>query len=136
MAAPAPTPAAVAPQPAPAPQEFAANAALRGIQFEFDKSEIRTADVPGLEANARWLRDNPRQLLLIEGHCDERGTDTYNLALGDRRAKTAMQFLVSRGVAAERLSVVSYGLERPLCTDKTEACWAENRRAALLTRER
>jgi peptidoglycan-associated lipoprotein len=136
VAAPAPTPAAVAPQPAPAPQEFAANAALRGIQFEFDKSEIRAADVPVLEANARWLRDNPRQLLLIEGHCDERGTDAYNLALGDRRAKTAMQFLVSRGVAAERLSVVSYGLERPLCADKTEACWAENRRAALLTRER
>jgi peptidoglycan-associated lipoprotein len=107
VAAPAPAPAAVAPPRSSRPT------ALRVIQFEFDKSEIRTADVPGLEANARWLRDNPRQLLLIEGHCDERGTDAYNLALGDRRAKTAMQFLVSRGVAAERLSVVSYGLERP-----------------------
>ncbi len=112
------------------------NAALRTIHFNFDKSDIRKDDAPILEASARWLKDNPNQLLLIEGHCDERGTTEYNLALGERRAKSAMNFLVARGVAADRITTVSYGEERPLCTEHTEACWARNRRAMFLTKER
>jgi peptidoglycan-associated lipoprotein len=72
--------------------------------------------------------------VLIEGHCDERGTDEYNLALGERRARSAMNYLTSRGVAKERMSVVSYGEERPLCKEKTEACWAQNRRAHFLVK--
>ena len=136
--APAPEPPrAVAPTPPPpAPKEFAPNAALRTINFDFDKSTIRPADVPALEATAKWLQANSDQLLLIEGHCDERGTSAYNLALGDRRAKSAMDFLVARGVAANRISVVSYGEERPACAERTEACWARNRRDAFLTKER
>ena len=75
-------------------------------------------------------------LVLIEGHCDERGTNEYNLALGERRAKATMNYLVSQGVQAARITIISYGEERPLCTEKTEACWARNRRAHFLTKAR
>jgi peptidoglycan-associated lipoprotein len=74
--------------------------------------------------------------VLIEGHCDERGTAEYNLALGERRAKAAMSYLVAHGVEASRVTIVSYGKERPLCTDRAEACWARNRRDMFLTKAR
>jgi peptidoglycan-associated lipoprotein len=109
---------------------------LRPIHFDFDKSTIRSGDAEILESNAGWLRDNRSQLLLIEGHADDRGTNEYNLALGERRATSTKNFLVSRGVAPDRISIVSYGEERPLCTTQTEACWAQNRRAMFLTKER
>src|SRR5206468_3734087 len=112
------------------------NSNLRRIHFDFDKFDIRPGDAAILDANASWLRDNPNQLLLIEGHCDERGTSEYNLALGDRRAKSTMSYLASRGVATSRISIISYGEERPLCTEKNEACWSKNRRAMFLTKER
>jgi peptidoglycan-associated lipoprotein len=129
---------AAAPTPAPppaVPKEFELNPALKAIHFDFDKSNIRSGDESILETNAGWLRDNRNQLLLIEGHCDERGTPEYNLALGERRATSTKNFLVSRGVAPDRITIVSYGEERPLCTAKTEACWADNRRAMFLTKE-
>ncbi len=137
-AAPAPAPpAAAAPAPPPAaPKEFAPNAALRPIHFDFDKSNIRPGDEHILDANAGWLRDNRSQLLLIEGHADDRGTSDYNLALGERRATSTRSFLVSRGVGSDRITIVSYGEEKPLCTAQTEACWAQNRRAMFLTKER
>jgi peptidoglycan-associated lipoprotein len=139
VAAPAPAPPAPPPTPAPAPRpapkEFQANAALKAIHFDFDKSDIRAADAKILDASLAWLKANPTNLLLIEGHCDERGTSDYNLALGDRRAKAAMAYLVARGVRADRISVVSYGEERPVCTDHNEKCWAENRRAQFLIKE-
>ena len=122
--------------PASPPKEFAPNSNLRRIHFDFDKFDIRPGDAAILDANASWLRDNPNQLLLIEGHCDERGTSEYNLALGDRRAKSTMSYLASRGVATSRISIISYGEERPLCTEKNEACWSKNRRAMFLTKER
>lgn len=142
--APAPTPAPVAPAPAPEPvaarpappAEYMANAALAPIHFEFDKSDIRTADASILQANARWLADNPGQLLLIEGHCDPRGTNQYNLALGERRASAAKNYLVAQGVDATRITIVSYGEERPVCMEETEACWAQDRRAMFLTKAR
>jgi peptidoglycan-associated lipoprotein len=136
-AAPAPAPPAPPPAPAPrpAPKEFQANAALKAIHFNFDKSDIRAEDAKILDASLAWLKANPTNLLLIEGHCDERGTSDYNLALGDRRAKAAMAYLVARGVRADRISVVSYGEERPVCTDHNEKCWAENRRAQFLVKE-
>jgi peptidoglycan-associated lipoprotein len=84
--------------------------------------------------NAAWLKDNTHTLLLIEGHADERGTNEYNLALGARRAKAAADYLVSQGVLATRISTVSYGEERPLCAQRTEACWARNRRAHFLVK--
>ena len=116
----------------PAPREFVTNPALKDINFDFDKYEVRAADAKILDANAAWLRDNARQLVLIEGHCDERGTEEYNLALGERRAKAAMSYLVAQGVQAARISIVSYGEERPLCREHSETCWARNRRARFL----
>jgi peptidoglycan-associated lipoprotein len=136
--APAPTPPPVAaptPQPPAPPSQYHAEAALRTIHFDFDKSDIRPGDAKILDANAAWLTANPKLLLLIEGHCDERGTAEYNLALGERRAKATQTYLVSRGVQAERITLVSYGEERPECTEHSEKCWATNRRAQFLVKE-
>lgn len=118
------------------PREFMANDALKTIHFDFDKADIRTGDAEVLLASAKWLNDNPDQLVLIEGHCDSRGTNEYNLALGERRARVAMSFFMAHGVAANRITVVSYGEERPLCGEETEECWARNRRGMFLTRPR
>ena len=117
----------------PAVKDFAAVADLVDIYFDFDKYDIRPADARTLESNARWLRSN-RDLVLIEGHCDVRGTNEYNLALGERRAKSAMDYLVAQGVAANRITIVSYGEERPQCTQNDEACWSKNRRAHFLVK--
>jgi peptidoglycan-associated lipoprotein len=82
------------------------------------------------------MKSNPDALILIEGHCDERGTNEYNLALGDRRAKATMDYLAARGVAGARLTTISYGEERPVCAGHTAACWDRNRRAHFLTKAR
>jgi peptidoglycan-associated lipoprotein len=134
---PAAPPAAAPPAVAPAaPKEFAPNTALTAIHFDFDKSDIRPGDRQILARNAAWLKAHPDNLVLVEGHCDERGTNQYNLALGDRRAQATMQYLVSIGVDASRITTISYGEDRPLCAEHTEACWAQNRRAMFLTKER
>jgi len=99
------------------------------IHFDFDKSDIRDVDRPILARNADNLKKFDFVRMTIEGHCDERGTVEYNLALGERRAKAAFDYLVSLGVPAERLKTVSYGKEVPLCKESTEDCWARNRRA-------
>ncbi len=132
--APAPAPAATTARPAPA--EFASIPELKDIHFDFDKYDIRPDAARTLDANAAWLKSNGNQLLLIEGHCDERGTNEYNLALGERRAKAAMNYLVSQGVQASRITIISYGEERPLCTEHTETCWAQNRRDHFLVKPR
>ncbi len=158
--APAPAPRAAAPGPAPsaaapagsgaagsaaaAPastarpslKEFTAVAALKDVFFEFDKYDIRAEDAKTLDANATWLKANAENLVLIEGHCDERGTNEYNLALGERRAKAAMNYLVSQGVQANRITIISYGEERPVCNEKNESCWGKNRRAHFLVKPR
>jgi peptidoglycan-associated lipoprotein len=133
LAAPDP-PAEPAPALRPEPKEFAPAPEVRTIRFAFDKADIRQDEARVLDANAEWLQANRDTAVLIEGHCDERGTNEYNLALGERRARAARDYLVSRGVAADRLSVVSYGEERPLCREKTEGCWTENRRAHFLVK--
>ena len=136
------TPAPVAPPtatppPAPAPpKEYRANDALKAIHFAFDKADIRPDDVKILDGNAAWLKANPNQLVLIEGHCDERGTAEYNLSLGERRAKAAMNYLISAGIEAARLTTISYGKERPVCSEHNEACWSRNRHDHFLTKER
>ncbi len=112
------------------------NPSLKDVYFDFDKSTIRPGDAKILDASAAYLKDNRDQLVLIEGHCDERGTAEYNLALGERRAKAAMNYLVAQGIDASRFTVVSYGKERPVCTEKTEACWARNRYDRFLTKAR
>ena len=135
-AAPAPV-APVAPPPAavpPPPAQFSENPALADIHFDFDRSAIRPGDARILDTNAGWLKENPKIVVLIEGHCDERGTNEYNIVLGERRAQATRAYLASRGIAASRMSIISYGEERPLCTQETEACWAKNRRSHFLTK--
>jgi peptidoglycan-associated lipoprotein len=132
-----PPPVAVVPEaPRPAPAEFMDHPDVRPIYFAFDRDAIRPDDAKILDANAAWLRENDAYLVLIEGHCDERGTEQYNLVLGERRAVAAMSYLVKRGIASNRLSVVSYGEERPACPERTRACWAKNRRAQFKVRAR
>lgn len=116
----------------PPPSEFTATERLKDIHFDFDKYDIRPEDAKILDANAAWLKSRPDDVLLVEGHCDERGTVEYNLALGERRAKAAMSYLVAQGVQARRITLISYGKERPACTEHTETCWAKNRRSHFL----
>jgi peptidoglycan-associated lipoprotein len=137
-AAPPVTAAPQAPTAAarPSPKEFTAIPELKPIYFDFDKYDIRPADAKILDANAQWLKSNDNQRVLIEGHCDERGTNEYNLALGERRAKSTMNYLVSQGVQASRITIISYGEERPVCSQKNEECWSKNRRAQFLVKPR
>jgi peptidoglycan-associated lipoprotein len=131
----APPPVEAPPPPrrdAPPPAEFHATTGVRTIQFDFDRAEIRPGDAAILDGNADWLRVNPDRQVLIEGHCDERGTAEYNLALGERRALAAKAYLLARGIAESRLTVTSYGFERPVCREHTEPCWTRNRRAEFL----
>jgi peptidoglycan-associated lipoprotein len=135
-ATPAPATAAPTTTTRPEPKDFRAIPELKDVFFDFDKYDIRPADAKVLDSNAGWLKSNPNHLVLIEGHCDERGTNEYNLALGERRAKSTMNYLVSQGVQASRITIISYGEERPVCTEKTEECWAKNRRAHFLVKPR
>ena len=130
--APAPTPPV--PVTPPPPKEFTSVEALKDVGFDFDKYEIRAADAEILDANAAWMKANPDYLVLVEGHCDERGTNEYNLALGERRAKATLNYLLARGLAADRFTLVSYGKERPFCSEPNEGCWVQNRRAHFLVK--
>ena len=105
---------------------------LTDAYFDYDQSDLREDARTALAADAEWLKKYPTVQVLIEGYCDERGTGAYNLALGDRRANAAKEYLVSLGIDASRLRTVSYGEERPFCTDSNESCWQQNRRAHLL----
>ncbi|MEJ2282634.1 MAG: peptidoglycan-associated lipoprotein Pal [Desulfobacterales bacterium] len=98
------------------------------IYFEFDRSTLTPAAQDNLLRKAEWLRENMDATVTIEGHCDARGTNEYNLALGDRRAESAKAFLVDLGIDPMRLTTISYGEERPVCTQQNEECWAKNRR--------
>jgi peptidoglycan-associated lipoprotein len=124
-----------APAPRPGPAEFKSVPELRDVFFDFDKHAIRPDVARTLDANIDWLKASASALVLIEGHCDERGTNAYNLALGERRASATLDYLVARGVAATRVTIISYGEERPVCTAHNEACWAQNRRAHFLTKQ-
>ena len=102
------------------------------VHFSYDSSVLDDKAQEVLKDKADWLRNNPGKKALIEGHCDERGTVAYNLALGDRRAESAKRFLISLGIDGSRLSTVSYGEERPISTGSGEAAWAKNRRAQFV----
>jgi peptidoglycan-associated lipoprotein len=97
--------------------------------FDYDQSDLREDARSALAANAEWLKKYPSVQVLIEGHCDERGTAAYNLALGERRANAAKDYLSSLGVDGSKVRTVSYGKERPFCTESSESCWQQNRRA-------
>ncbi len=127
----APT-AAEAPRPAPnvtIGELF--NQKVKPIYFEYDKADIKPDQVSVLQGNAGWLKANPNVRFTIEGNCDERGSEEYNLGLGDRRANAVKEYLISQGIAANRIMTISYGEERPVCRQETEECFAMNRRAAF-----
>ncbi|MEK6655832.1 MAG: peptidoglycan-associated lipoprotein Pal [Nitrospirota bacterium] len=127
--------------PAPAPKEEPIPAAeekkmleLKDAFFDFDKSLIRDDAKAPLQNNGEFLRANKNTKIVIEGHCDERGTNEYNLALGQRRADSARRYLVNLGIDASRLSTISYGEERPFCKEQNETCWQSNRRAHFIVK--
>ena len=139
-AAPAPPPAVPAAPEAPIVDEYGRllntpsdeiekMGLLADIHFDYDKAELREGDRQILARNAETLKKFDFLKIKVEGHCDERGSVEYNLALGQRRATAAHDYLVSLGVAADRLQTVSYGKEIPLCQESSETCWARNRRA-------
>ena len=133
--APAPAPAPVAP-PAPAPPPVQAPAPLKDVFFDYDKASIRDDQKAALTDNAGWLKGNTGAKVLLEGHCDERGTAEYNLALGERRAKAVKDYLVAAGVAADRVSTISYGKERPFVLGHDESAWKWNRRGHFVLQAR
>jgi peptidoglycan-associated lipoprotein len=102
---------------------------LEMIHFDYDQATIRPDAKAVLEKHAKWLQANPKVKIQIEGHCDERGTNEYNLALGERRAQATKRFLTAIGIDDRRLSTISYGEERPLCIQREEDCFAKNRNA-------
>ncbi len=127
---------APAPPPPPPPQKSLQERLANEVQdafFDYDKSDIREDARATLTRNAdalkAILKDFPDAVIMVEGHCDERGSAEYNLGLGDRRATSAKDFLVQLGVSADKLKNISYGKERPQCTESNEACWQKNRRA-------
>jgi len=109
-----------------------ASSPLKDAYFDFDRYDLSTEARTVLRANADWLKSNPGARVEIEGHCDDRGTNEYNLALGAKRAQSAREYLTSLGIAANRLSTISYGEEIPVCKEQTESCWKQNRRARFV----
>ena len=118
-------------EPIPAAVE-AKRLELKDAFFDFDKSLIRDDAKSPLQNNGEFLRANKNTKIVIEGHCDERGTNEYNLALGQRRAESAKRYLTNLGIDASRLSTISYGEERPFCKEQNETCWQSNRRAHFI----
>ena len=143
LAAEKPKPAAPKPPPAPQPEpktsldelrtgQSAAASPLKDIAFNFDSAALSEEARSMLRTNAEWLKANGTARVQIEGHCDGRGAADYNMALGAKRAQAAMDYLATLGVAATRMSTISYGEEIPVCKDKSESCWAQNRRARFV----
>jgi len=110
----------------------AASSPLKDVFFEFDRYDLTSDARTTLRANADWLKSNSSTRVEIEGHCDERGTNEYNLALGAKRAQAAREFLSTLGIPADRLSTISYGEEIPVCREHSESCWKQNRRARFV----
>ena len=142
-ATPAPPPPPPPPPPAPAPTEaelFArmtleqlnAQQPLELVHFAYDSSDLDDTARASLQKNATWLQRWTSTRVTVEGHADSRGTSEYNLALGERRAASVRDYLASLGVEAARMATVSLGEERPLCSEETETCWAQNRRGQFV----
>jgi peptidoglycan-associated lipoprotein len=109
-------------------------AGLAEVYFDYDKSAIRQSEHAALAEAAKRLKENRKRKVLLEGHCDERGTANYNLALGERRARAAKKYLIDLGVTESQLQMVSYGKERPVCTQPDESCYQRNRRVHFTAR--
>jgi peptidoglycan-associated lipoprotein len=125
----APQPAAKAVNPVSAEDEFRAN--VQDVFFDYDKFALRSDAEAVLSRDASYLTSHPSLKIVIAGYCDERGSDEYNLALGQNRASSAEKVLINDGIAANRIHVVSYGKEKPFCSEATETCWQKNRRAGF-----
>lgn len=110
-------------------KEYRAIPQVAMVYFDFDKAELRSDAKPALKKNAEYLETHADLEVLVDGHCDERGTVAYNLGLGQRRAQAVRQYYASLGVSADRVATISYGKEKPVCADSTEDCWQRNRRA-------
>ncbi len=108
------------------------NGLLGDVYFDFDRADLRGEARERLAQNARFLAERPEFQVTLEGHCDERGTDEYNLSLGQSRATKARDYITSLGIAADRLVVISLGEERPVCQESDESCWQQNRRVHFL----
>jgi peptidoglycan-associated lipoprotein len=118
------------PPPAPVtPEESPVDLYIKDAYFDFDKADIRADAEQPLTSDASFLQEHPSIKFTIAGQCDERGSEEYNLGLGDRRATAAKNFLVNAGVSSDRIYTISYGKSQPVCTDQTEECWQKNRRA-------
>lgn len=115
-----------------AEQVASAAAGLRDVYFGYDSWTISEEGRQALSRDAQWMKSNGGAAVKVEGHCDERGTSAYNMVLGEKRAKAVRNYLVELGVSANRLSVVSYGKERPFCADHAESCYQQNRRGHLV----
>lgn len=136
-ATPAETPTAMpAPPTAAASADFVGLPELRDVRFRPGLVTVGKADARVLDAVVRWLKENPDTLVRIEGHSDDIGTPAANLVVGEKRAASVMKYLVAKGLEPQRLSVVSYGSDRPVCTEKSDACRAKNRRASFLVKQR
>jgi peptidoglycan-associated lipoprotein len=123
-----PPPPPAPPPPGPTEEElFSQN--VKDVYFDYDKAAIRADQQSSLQVDAQFLAQHPSIKFTISGHCDERGSIEYNLALGENRASSAKQALLAAGVGADRIQTVSYGKERPFCTEHSEECWQQNRRA-------
>jgi peptidoglycan-associated lipoprotein len=116
--------------------DFVTHDQIRDVHFDFDSYAIGLSEAKVLDESVQWLKRHPGALLLIEGHTDDRGTNEYNLVLGERRAKASKNYLVSHGVASGRITILSYGEERGVCHEKAESCWTRNRRAHFLVKSR
>ena len=112
--------------------EPASGGPLQDIGYNFDSAALSESARATLRSNADWLKANANARIQIEGHCDERGAADYNMALGAKRAQAALDYLATLGIAGNRMSTISYGEEIPVCKDKSEDCWAKNRRARFV----
>lgn len=119
----------VAPPPPPPPPVAIVLPGLGDVFYDFDRSDLRNDAIEQLKTNFNWIQANTEKNVIIEGHCDERGTSEYNLALGERRANSAKDYIVNLGVAPVRLKTVSYGEEKPFAAGSNEEAWAQNRRS-------
>jgi peptidoglycan-associated lipoprotein len=135
-----PAPTSDRPIGLPRARDYEPNPELRAIYFDFGKLVMRPDDMKIVDANAAWLRAHPDYLVLIEGHSDSRGTtnkkNEFNMDLGERRAHTAENHLIAQGVEPNRITILSYGQERPQCAEQSERCWSQNRRSRFLVKPR
>lgn len=113
-------------------EKDAVDAGLQDVFFGYDQWTLSEAGMEALNHDAAYLKDHPGSVLKIEGHCDERGTSDYNMVLGDKRAKSARNYLAEAGVSPKQVAIVSYGKERPFCADRDESCYQQNRRDHML----